>query len=1239
MLANRLQKNRSKKKMSYKPHKGFIGKFEVDVANYIFRSQDKLGYTHSQTIVDAILGKSIQEHHYTSQRLTRFLKKRDLTFQKSDKDGVYRIFTVPVTTSVVPISKTMFNTVEQAAQVLMVSLRKVLQSLYGSATIRESEFVRALPANIKQAFLDATEKSPHYIPQLHHSNMAEYPFLDNVGLDLVLVEEYFQRKGSLTQLIAEGRVNEIPELPFRVLEINAGSPSGASNNLNIMEGILREDPLILDSLGKVFRNDHFEVLRQTYKSLGESWTGRTDGVQVLLPPGGANGASPEIHQLAAYSGLIYCDAGQLYSDAEGWVRLRTVDQKDPIVTAIYSRVNSDSALFDKEKNVLLRDPESGESIYCVDVLKPWKKETPELMNDENGNPIPLESDYAIPGAVDAIVNRRLYMGGLNRLLDNKIILATLTEFAPEYYRAELEQMGLPVDAPRISPPESLPSKLESLDVIAKKPEDWVIKAPNLSGGTGVYILVSLDDKKRREAIELARKDPENFAYQKVVRIARIPVAVRHGGGSGFRFANLAADIRMWVFYGGNDTLPRLTHNALVRYAPKEKGPMSSIVNTSKGGGYAPFAVIDDTGSEDSVSGREFAAAREPEVFQTSLPAFVAAQMVQVANLVHELRRLVREPASELYRLSGYLFSLKLQVREIASFIHPRCMETIYSMIEVVEKRLDNKSIGQYFLQMNQMQARLVSVLQTLDRTLTPDFYMVLDELNILNQDLVNRGYNYEMKRGDLFNFGHLNYLVRQLSESKPRDRRNLNKLRNVLKDMITLKFPMQEMNPLVAQRIESLIDQFSDLAARRLKNSVHAVEFSALFDGREEQSQPFYRETFVISHEGQAPRSASEWEMLNQQKLSESHFIDPEIQAARQDWLKVIAGAQTLPHDQREAYVQDARRVHFSKHPRIQGFQLLVDRRENNEVNAITTLMSVLPYAAYNLRQYAIENNVQYHELFSDGLCAERITFADRTDFAGECFAKKREQHGLLSNSDRYMWVSEKQSPLIQLYTIGHELIHAAQIKEVTEMERAALAKGPLEFSRFLNHYGNFLSLAANTMEHYQLSLTENRKPLYGFADRMLTQFFSPVIQDVRTGLSRGTEAYHQKLAKYGSLFGYMMPVSNAVRVKALREVVPALENAKNIIFAKECGLDIDLDEVRSALPTANRNQVKRFRTLITEAAKSWKFDFEALRVIASHQYYGVNFSRAENELENLTITTDPGPVYLSTGYNQTQQQ
>ncbi len=1236
-------------KSPYQPNKGFIGKYEVSVANYLFRSKGRGGYRHSRTLVDAILGRPVESHHHSSQRLTRFLKKRDLTFQKSDKDGVYRIFTVPVTTSVVPLPKSVFNSIEHAAQVLMVSLRMVLQSIYGAKSIRESDFVNALPAEIRKAFLDATENSPHYIPQLHHENMKDYPFLDNVGLDLVLVEEYLQNRGKLTGLVLQGRADELPELPFKVLELNAGSPSGASNNANILEGILREDPEVLDALGSVFANDHFKVLRETYRSLGESWTGRKDGIQVLLPPGGANGAAPEIHQLAAYSGLVYCDPGQLFQDKEGWIRLRTVDGSDPVVTSIYSRVNSDSALFDREKGVLLRDPESGESIYCVDVLKPWKSSDPEFLQDDKGNPVPLESDYAIPGALDAIVNRKLYMGGLNRLLDNKIILATLTDYAPEYFRKELEARGLRLSPTRITPPECLPSKDESLDIIEKNPEDWVIKAPNLSGGTGVHILMTLDEKKQREVIKEARRNPEQFAYQKVVKIARIPVAVRSRGRVRFRFANLAADIRMWVFYGGNETLPKLTHNALVRYAPKEKGPMSSIVNTSKGGGYAPFVVVDDLGSSDSIPAREAASPHDPAPFQCALPAFVGAQLVQVANIIRELRKLVRETNPESYRVSGYLYALKLQVREITSFIHPRCMETIYSMIELIEKRIDRKTIAGYYAKMNLHQARLVSLLQSLDNILDEDVYMVLDEINVLNQDIVNRGYTSEMMRSDLFNYGHLSFLIRHKIETFPDERRNLNQMRSLIRTMITSKFPARGMSFLLRQRFESLLDQFSELATRRLKASGHAAEFASLFDGTIEEGRSLYRETFVITHEGRAPRSATEWELKNCRRLVDSEFIDPEIREIRTAWLRVMEEAKGISKEKRENFIAEARKAHFAKHPRLIELQSIINRRENSDVHSLIALMSVLPYAAYNLRQYAIDEGVSFVDLFCDTLTPNRISILDRhsrgreklnlDQFAGECFARKKNPHGLISDGDRFMWISKEQSPLVQLYTIGHELIHSFQIGEVMDKEAQARGAGELEFARFLNHYGNFLSLAAHTLEKQQSDVAAYRLPLYGLADRIVSQFFTPVITDIREGLAGSTGIYHKKLDKYGSLFGYMMPVSNVVRVKALREVVPALENAKNILFAKECGLEIPFDEIRSALPTANRVQANRYRGLITRAAQSWQQDFEALRVIASHQYYGVMFHRADEDRENLTLDPDPAPIYLNNGYNQTEQQ
>ena len=1233
---------------NYRPSKGFIGKFEVDVANYLFSPRLGFGYTHSQSLVETILGKSVQENYESSQRITQFLKKRDLTFQKLQVNGEYRIFTVPVSTSVVPLPKSVFNTVETSAQILMVSLRKVLQSIYGSPSIRESDFVKSLPFEIQKTFLQATENSPHYIPALHHPCMKEYPFFDNVGLDLVLVDHYFEKRGELSKLISQNRVDEIPELPFRVLELNAGSPSGASNNANILEGILREDPSLLDSLGKVMPNDHFEVLKNTYQSLGESWTKRVDGVQVILPPGGSNGASPEIHQLAAYSGLIYCDPGQLFQDEEGWVRLRTVNNANPIVTAIYSRVNSDSALFSKEEKILLRDPESGESIYCKDYLNLDKNGEPQFLKDETNQLIPLESEYAIPGGLHAVLNRKLYLGGLNRLLDNKIILATLTEFAPQFFRDDLLKLGLPVDGPTIQPPECLPSKDSSLDIIEKDPSEWVIKAPNLSGGNGVYILMTLDPKKRKEVIALARKSPEEFAYQRLVKIGRIPVAVRDHSKEGFRFANLAADIRMWVFYGGNETLPRLTHNALVRYAPKEKGPMSSIVNTSMGGGYAPFVVTDDLGLKDSISARELAMPKEPSHYKAEMPTFVGAQMVQVANIIDELRGMVRNPHAELHRAHQLLLSLKTQVREIASFIHPRCMETVYSMLERVEGRLKVKALSEYHSKLNHFQAKLVSLLKLLEPNLSEDFFMVLDEFNVLNQDLVNRGYPAELRRRDLFNFGHLNFVVRKLVMDFPEAEKELKKLQLVLKQMIQLEFPFQNMTGIISQRLETLLDQFCDLAMKRLSQSVHSEEFSKLFKSSQQKSALFYEETFMIPHSDQAPRSASEWEVIHQCRMAESSFVEPEIKSARESWLNILAEAKTLSSQQKTEWLNQAREAHFKKFPRLAELQKLIDLKHNDDPSVIIELMSIMPHAAYNLRQFAIEKGVQFHELFESGLAPEHfsiLSFETRKkeklsleQFAGECFAKKKSKHGLISESDRYLWVAQEQSPFIQLYTIGHELIHAAQIKEIIEMEKAALKMGGLDTARFLNFYGNFLSVATHALESHETDLSQVRKPLYGLADRCMSESRYASIKEIRNALELGTEAYEAVLTRYGSLHGYMMPVGNSIKVKALREVVPALENAKNIIFAKECGLLIKIDEVSSALPTANSFQRQRYRSLITQAAQSHQFDHEALRVIASHQYHGVMFPRAEDPSKNLIIETDPAPIALNTGYNQTQQ-
>ena len=69
-----------------------------------------------------------------------------MTFSKLTKSGEYRIFNVPCTTTPLPVPKSLFDTLERsAAQVLVASLRMVLQDIYGSPGVRKSAFVQSLP--------------------------------------------------------------------------------------------------------------------------------------------------------------------------------------------------------------------------------------------------------------------------------------------------------------------------------------------------------------------------------------------------------------------------------------------------------------------------------------------------------------------------------------------------------------------------------------------------------------------------------------------------------------------------------------------------------------------------------------------------------------------------------------------------------------------------------------------------------------------------------------------------------------------------------------------------------------------------------------------------------------------------------------------------------------------------------------------------------------------------------------
>lgn len=1242
-------KNIKKSRNGYNPNLGFIGNAEVKVANYLFTGKRlRKAYQHAKPVADRILKKEVSTHYYESKKLTKFLKNRDLTFSKKTSSGDYKTFVVPCTTTVVPLQKSLFNEVEQASQRLVIALRKVLQDIYGSKNLESSSFVKSLPQNVKKIFIEAINQSASYYPQLHHKNMKEYPFLDNIGLDLVLVEDYLQKSKDFPKLIAKNKEEQIPGLPFRILEINAGSPSGASNNINILEGIYNQNPEILDKLGRLMPNDHFKILGETYKSLGESWTKIKDGVQILLPPGGQNGASPEIHQLAAYSGLIYCDPDQLFQDKDGYIRLRTVSKDNPIVTAIYSRVNADSALFDPKKDLFLRDPDSGEKIYLKDWLKINKDGEAQVVKDADGKEVPLQSAYAIPGAINAILNRKLYMGGLNRIIDNKIILATLTHYAPKFFAKDIAAAGLDPKGTKIMPPQTLPPTRKSVEIIKSNPDQWVVKAPDLAGGQGVYILKTLPKAAKEEVLEMIDEEPHIYAYQQLVKIGRIPVAVQRKN-EGFKFANLAADIRMWVFFGGGkNALPKLSHNALVRYAPQEKGKMSSIVNTSAGGGYAPFVIVDDTNDKNAVNAKELAAPQKTIKLQTALPIFVGAQMVQISRMLKDAIRILEKDHASAYELHGLAIGMKVQLKEVLSFLHPRVIENIYKMIDLLEAKLNKSQIASYFRVINNNQLKVVELLKKNESRLPKDFRDHLDNLRVLNIDVVTTHYTDAERALDLVIIDELRASVRSKKIADAKVKRDLYRLISIIKGSVVAQFPQVILSERSKNSLRNLLQNFCDGAQARLNESAKACEFSSLFDLDPNVTQLKFETLYLGKKDNDKEITvASQYEMRTGKNLVDSEYVDEQLKLARAAWIAIEQNARLLKKTDKAVYLTKKRAEHFENYPILKRYQELVNKKSPS-VDDIIELLPIAPYAKFNIENFAAQRGVSVKEIFSTKLKKNKISILNSKELkrlklcsrnhAGECFAKKKNSHGLYSQSDIFVWLRSELDTFSLIYTAGHELIHYQQIQNSMQAEKRAIKDGGVSAAKFLNYYGNFLGANKRTVDSINVHMQVERKPLYGFADRIIPDYSSPIITDLRKSLNRGDASWERKLNRYGSLFGYMMPNAAGTRVKALQEVLPALENAKNILFAKQLGLVINIDEVQSALPSANSKQIEYYRSIITTAVMSSEVNWEALRVIANHQYHGVSFSRADRDEDNLTLIPTVTTVAVGSSYNQTQQ-
>ncbi len=1295
-----LGKSNLQSSSQYFPNLGYIGKSRLKVPNYLFKSMDNsslaqaTGYHHCEELTRYLLSKTTKEHFEKSQALTQFLKKREMTFSKRTASGQYKIFTVPCTTTPLTLPKSLFDILEKSSQVLVTSLRMILQDLYGSESPQSSRFAKSLPDSLRTLYVETVKASPNYFPQLHSPVMKDYPFFDVVGLDLVLSEDL---PNSLSGVLSADKLTDLTKidlpamthLPFKLLEINAGSPSGASNNLHILEGLSKVDPELLTKIGKVMPNDHFDVLHQTYKSLGETWTKRADGVQIVLPPGGESGAAPEIHQLAAYGGLIYADAQSLYQDGEGYVRLRTFTHSDPIVNAIYSRVNADSALFDAKQGIFLRDPETGENFYVTDPYEisedTGEEIKPKPMLDQDGNPIALESAYAIPGAIKAILSKKLYVGGLNRVLDNKIILSLLCEYGPKIFDADLKKLGIkPEETLPLTPPETLPSEAESIEIISKMPEEWVIKAPNLSGGNGIHILKTLPRSKRNEVIQEARANPEQFAYQRIVKIGRIPIATKSKSGA-TRYANIAADIRMWSFFGAHSNtkaLPKLTHNALVRTAPQEKGPMSSIVNTSKGGGYSPMLVVDDIGHPQAVDVKTLITKREPRKLQCDLPLFAGAQLIQAARIAAHLRNSLSTGAVDTYELYALSKQLKKQCREILSYLHPSNMEPVNDLIDLVEKKVQKSKLASFEKERMRLRAKLGTQLIAAHDYLSVEFFSHLDTLHFLNATDLKPYLCDEERIEDLATIHELKRIVGRRAFY----RRSVRQLFTTLKQLAKQSFPIVPLKSPLTRNYLLLIQNFISLAHSHLKEQTVTEGFVQYFSNKnsgQDYSMSLSPHNLRVWLDSDKPidgiRVASEWEHRSAIKLSESQWIDSETKQAFAEWSNIVSESKSLNSEKkRTEFIALERLKHLAKYTWLKSIQdRIFDEAVQTTPESIIEFLSVLPHAKYNFESFcrslghdqkaivecsSTEKDALIDEFNSHSgkiilLSKEQRHLLDLNSdgrFAGECYAQKKELHGLFSDSNVIIWVAKEIHPLFAAYTVGHEIIHYYQIQDEMKTEREAIVTSndspsgdhhTTEASHFINRFGNFFTHANIAIDPSEIKFQEQRTPVVGFVDFLVLAKSRTAtwVHALFEAHQLGPNAWNEKVKELGGTLAYSVDSGVSSQVKSLREILPALENGRNLAFLSQLGLELpkhfSSSITSSVLPAANQKEQDFYTQIIQDCVLSANLSGPQARLIGSFQHPGVRFQNAQVHNGELVLKAPLLSIVPGHGYNQTQQQ
>ncbi len=1251
------QKTRLMKALKdYDPHTAYIGYKKSSVPNFLFGPSKQIQkegaspYSHCEGVVRLLKQRTVKEEYEKANRLTHAMFRKGLTFSKYHSCK-YEEFCVACSPIVVPIPEPMFRRIERGSQKLVSALRLILQSIYGNAHPEESDFLKSLSIKHRQQFLANIKSSPHYIPQLHHPNMKQYPFFDVVGLDLALtkhLDDVLQ-----AQHMTHSTPTTSSELPFHLIELNAGSPSGASNNQQMLEIMEHLDPEMLNNAGTIIPNDHFKTLASVYNALGQYWTRRSDGITIILAPGSESGATPEIHELARRSGILYCDASELFMGDDGYLRIRNFTGQDHIVTAIYSRINSNSALFSESDGIFLRDFDSGKTIFTQDPLSKKKKirSNDKKQNRSNSNELKaklpvLQSMHAIPNLLSSVLNRKVYLGGLNRLLDDKCLLETICTHGPAFFAdepatksSETKKMSHESFSDKLIPPPSPKSAKQCLHELRWNAENWVIKSPHLSGGSGIHILRCLNSKTRKKIVDKYATHPKQYAIQKLVTLGHIPSPTK--SHHKVHYANLASDLRMWVFFGAgpNHCRPILTHNALMRTAPTEKGPYSSIVNTSLGGGYAPTVFVD---TETQLNSQQLTNEKNATTHASNLisnekqtdniiPIMASSKIFQCMRICDTLAHsLITNRDSN--NISFLIDSLRSQIREVASYLPESSTETAQDLFQWKQKFIRTpkqyKTQSHISITMTQNQVKLANWISTHQQLMTTKFLSIFDALNIWKTN----PYGNREKKQDINLALEIKSLNKQLAP-----------LANTIIQQAHIAARTTKVSHIAAQQGLALLSH--------IQHNISGLTNTISFSTKEA--------THLCSIQQVLPESASAsqniatiWEFNSGLSLVESNRVPDHFKEARYTWQKKCNNMLDINSPKNRKHLEIMRAQHFSKFPFLRQLQETICKGSVARIDELLNALQAAPYAQFNLLEYARRHKKQALDVLSGILqqeaftqtalfsrAAEEIYFEGR-HCLGEALLHKGTNRSSLSGAKIAIWVSRKQSPLSAAYTLGHELVHAFQFEELQHLESQISSNSPLGNIVFATLFAGIFENDFSGADFENTNRTLGRQHIFGFKNLLgmkLKKQKATFLQRLLSAAKKGPEAWNHVLKEIGNSVAYATSPRNCDRVRASREVLPALENAKNIRFAKSLGLKCRNDEYSSAMPFCSQQYRNIHRSVVDELIESTSPSWEQLRILANAQLPGVFFPKNPNPKDWAMIRASYGAISL--GGISTQSQ